>query len=144
MSFNIQNNKLYYKDLNITGQLSWILIPLSIYIIIYKKELIKYFSYIFIAIAILGSIEAFYITSILYNYYFYGLILIILHILLLYPLLNFKKYFKPNTINYVLTILGIIILKYLPYWPYELSREFMIYGLIINALLLRSIYYILY
>ena len=41
------------------GRLSWVLVPLSLYIIFMKPEFIQYFSFIFICIAIIGTIETF-------------------------------------------------------------------------------------
>ena len=57
MKFYIKNNNLYYYDYLITDrQLSLILIPIAL-VIIYNKTFIKYFSYIFIYIAVIGMID---------------------------------------------------------------------------------------
>ena len=114
------------------GQLSWVLVPISLYIIFYKKELIKYISYIFICIAIIGTIDS-------YLFYFkypeknklFILVSVILHLVLLYPLINIQKYLQINYINYLLGIVGFIIIKFLPYWPYIVSRETFIYQYVI-------------
>jgi preprotein translocase subunit SecE len=124
----------------IKGQLSWVLIPISLYIIIYKKELIKYFSCVFICIAIIGTNNG-YLFYLKHpekiNYLF--LISLILHLVLLYPLINIQKYLQINYINYLLGIVGLIIFKILPYWPYIVSRETIIYQSIIIYVILTFI-----
>ena len=114
------------------GQLSWILVPIS-FLIIYYKKYIKYFSYAFIAIAIIGTIDSY----LLYKYEFSNsnsnsnsnrIIFIIigfailLHLILLYPLSNIKKYMQPNIVQYICCIFGVITSYLLPYWPYLISR----------------------
>ena len=51
---------------------------------------------------------------------------ILFHGILLYPLINIKKYLKPNLSNLVLGIIGILIIYFLPYWPYLVSKTDMI------------------
>jgi hypothetical protein len=98
------------------GQLSWVLVPISLYIIFYKKELIKYISYIFICIAIIGTYD----TYLIYSKYFaevnllYILLSYIFHLALLFPLINIQEYLQINYINYLLGIVGLIIIKFLP------------------------------
>ena len=124
-------NEDFFKHM-MKGQLSWVLVPISLYIIFYKKELIKYFSYIFICIAIIGTIDS-------YLFYFkypeknklFILASVILHLVLLYPLINIQEYLQINYINYLLGIVGFIIIKFLPYWPYIVSRETFIYQYVI-------------
>jgi hypothetical protein len=131
------------------GQLSWVLVPISFFII-YHKKYIKYFSYAFITIAIIGTID----TYLIYKYEFsnsnnsnsnpiiliiLGLI-ILLHLILLYPLTNIKKYMKPNIIQYISCIFGILTSYLLPYWPYLLSRT----NVIITTLIVYSISFLLY
>jgi len=105
------------------------------YLILYYKTYIKYFSYAFVVIAIIGIVE----TILLFEKYNYFLLIsasIILHAILLYPLTNIKKYLKLNISNIALAFLGIIITLFLPYWPYILSRStFIIFGIIIYIFL---------
>jgi len=132
---NIFNKDFYYYDYKLNnGMLSWLLIPLS-YIILYYKTYIKYFSYIFILIAIIGIIETILLFK-TYNYLILMSLSILLHAILLYPLTNIKKYLKPNISNIALAFLGIIITLFLPYWPYILSRStFIIFAIIIYIFL---------
>jgi len=129
----------FFKEI-MQGQLSWVLIPISFYIIIYKKELIKYFSYVFICIAIIGTNNGylFYLRYPEKNKLFI-LASVILHLALLYPLINIQKYLQINYINYLLGIVGLIIFKILPYWPYIISRETIIYQSIIIYVILTFI-----
>jgi len=117
------NNEVFFKHIK-KGQLSWLLVPISLYIIFYKKELIKYFSYIFLCIAIIGTID----TYLVYLKYPKVNLLFILpsyifHLALLFPLINIQEYLQINNINYLLGIIGLIIIKFLPYWPYVLTRD---------------------
>lgn len=112
---------IYYYDYKLNnGRLSWLLIPLSLYILYYKTY-IKYFSYLFIVIAIIGIVDTILLFE-KYNYFFLNSASIILHAILLYPLTNIKKYLKLNISNIILGLLGIIIIAFLPYWPYILYK----------------------
>ena len=128
---NIFNKDFYYYDYKLNnGMLSWLLIPLS-YLILYYKTYIKYFSYIFILIAIIGIIETILLFK-TYNYLILMSLSILLHAILLYPLTNIKKYLKPNISNFIFGSIAINIINFLPYWPYILSRNtFIIITLII-------------
>lgn len=113
---------LYYYDYKLNnGMLSWLLIPLS-YIILYYKSYIKYFSYIFVVIAIIGIVETILLIK-KYNYFLLISASLILHAILLYPLTNIKKYLKLNISNIALAFLGIFTILNLPYWPYILPRS---------------------
>ena len=130
MSFTIKNNNLYYYHYLISDkQLSLILVPIA-FIIIYYDVYIKYFNYIFIYIALIGIIDNYFKFK-KHKLYFIFISILIFHLILLYPLINFKKYMKPNIINYILSLLAIFIIIFLPFWPYELSREIFILVLII-------------
>lgn len=133
------NNEVFFKHIK-KGQLSWLLVPISLYIIFYKKELIKYFSYIFLCIAIIGTID----TYLVYLKYPKVNLLFILpsyifHLALLFPLINIQEYLQINNINYLLGIIGLIIIKFLPYWPYLVSRVLMTYISIIIYFILTVI-----
>tara|TARA_Y100000389_G_scaffold134474_1_gene131948 strand:- start:672 stop:1103 length:432 start_codon:yes stop_codon:yes gene_type:complete len=125
MNFYIKNNNIFYEDYKILdGSLSLIIIPIAI-VLILKKYLIEYFSYMFLCVAIIGSIDVYY-RYVIYKYFWLFSMGGLLHLLLLYPLINIKKYMKPNKINFLLVLLGIIIITFLPYWPYELKKTNMI------------------
>jgi hypothetical protein len=127
------------------GQLSWILVPISLLIIFYKKELIKYFSYIFLCIAIIGTIDTYLVQLKYSKIKLFILLSYIFHLLLLYPLINIKEYIQINNTNYLLGIIALLIINYLPYWPYVLTRDtitsliFIIY-LILTFISLINIY----
>ena len=122
------------------GQLSWFLVPVSLYILLYKKELIKYISYVFICIAIIGTFDSYLVhlkypeVNILFTLPSY-----IFHLALLYPFINRQEYLQINNINYLLGIIGLIIIKFLPYWPYIVSRDTMTYLIIIIYFILTFI-----
>jgi hypothetical protein len=145
MKLYIKNNNIFYNDINIVrGELSFILVPISIFIILNHKYLIKYINYNLVFIAIVGVIDTIYKFFINERVYFILFSSIILHSLLLYPLLNFKKYMQPNIVNFLFSIIAAIIIKLLPYWPYELSRDTMIIFLICINILFTYCYYLLY
>jgi hypothetical protein len=126
-SLNLINNNFSKLFSHYTrGQLSWVLVPVAFFII-YNKKYIKYFSYAFITIAIIGTID----TYLVYKYVFIDsnsiitIILglaIVLHLILLYPLTNIKKYMQPSIIQYIFCIFGVLTSYLWSYWPYLISR----------------------
>ena len=64
-------------------------------IILYNKDYIKYFSYPSIAISIIGLIDTYYVY-LKYKYLWFFSLIAILHLILLYPLINIDSYLKPN------------------------------------------------
>ena len=135
MNFYIKNNNIYYEDYKILdGRLSLVLVPLAILIILNKK-LIKYFSYIFLCIALIGIIDSYLEYKRNKKLLFIITFSILFHGILLFPLLNIKKYLKPNLSNLALGIIGILIIYFLPYWPYVISKK--------NMMLLIPVIYIL-
>ena len=136
---NIFTKDFYYYDYKLNnGRLSWLLIPLS-YLILYYKSYIKYFSYAFVVIAIIGIVETILLIE-KYNYFLLISASLILHAILLYPLTNIKKYLKLNISNIALAFLGIVTILYLPYWPYILPRS----TIIIFAIIIYSFLFLLY
>ena len=141
MVLSIRNNDIYYYKFKLNnGILSWFLIPFLAIILINKKY-INYFSYVCIYVAILGTIETYYV-SLNYNYFYLFTASAIIHLILLYPLINIEKYFKPNIFNIFTGIIGLFIIYFLPYWPYILSRNIFAYFLIFTYILLVTIYYL--
>jgi hypothetical protein len=140
MVLNFKNNSVYYKDYKLNnGMLSWFLIPFFIINIIFYKNYIKYFSYVSIAVAIIGIIETYYFY-LKYKYFFIAIISIIFHLILLYPLINIDNYLKPNISNLILVIIGLFIIYFLPYWPYLISKNSIILLLLFSYLLTYTIY----
>ena len=144
MFFYIKNGELYNYDLNlnktVSGRLSLILIPLGLYFLLKKKEWIKYVSNIFLITAIYGSIETYLVYLKFKKSYLVLLLIGLLHIILLYPLINIKKYLKPNIINNILGLLSILIILYWPFWPYNWSRVNTVYLAIIIYIIARILY----
>ena len=144
-SFNLNlPNDNYIFSYYGRGQLSWVLVPIAFFII-YNKKYIKYFSYAFISIAIIGIID----TYLIYKYVFNNSntiitiilgFIILLHLVLLYPLTNIKKYMEPNIIQYICCLFGVITTYFLPYWPYLISRT----NVIITTIIIYSTSILLY
>lgn len=129
--FKIKNNNLYFNKYRIfDGQLSFVLVPFIFYLIFFKNDWIQYFSYIMLLVAIVGSIDS-YLKAIKYKDFVFFILLGILHFCGFYPLVNIKKYLHINLYNYLSSIFGIIIIYFLPYWPYEISRFNIIFILLI-------------
>tara|TARA_A100001011_G_scaffold394953_1_gene488586 strand:+ start:1213 stop:1644 length:432 start_codon:yes stop_codon:yes gene_type:complete len=142
MKFHIKNNNLYYYHIPIFGgQLSYFLFFIYLYIIFVHPNFIKNINYLSIIVAVFGIIDTIlHINK--YNLYLIFLFIIFFHLIFFYPFINFKKYMKPNMINYFLSFIGILIIKFLPYWPYLISRENGIYLFIAINLFFTSIYYL--
>jgi hypothetical protein len=135
------SNNFYFKF-----ELSYILVPLLGYIYINNKKSRSILLYGLVYIAIIGTINTIFLRDKivktkygLYQYY----ATIIFHLVLLLTLLDFNKYGYPNLISFLVMVIGIIILKILPYWPYYLSRDIMIYGYILCYVILSIIYYLI-
>ena len=111
-------------------------------IILYFKNYIKYFSNIFLAIFICGIIDS-YKKSIIYQLSIILYANLIFHIFGLYPLLNFKKYFKPNLINFLVGFFAILVIIFLPYWPYDVNRSIFIILIILIYLVTTIIYFLI-
>lgn len=139
MLLTIKNNNIYYKHYKLNdGRLSWFLIPLLI-IILYNNNNIKYFSYPSIAVALIGTIDTYYMY-IKYKYFWFFTLVALLHLILLYPLINIDSYLKPNITNLIFGIIGLFIIYFLPYWPYLLTRNNFILLLLFSYLLTYIIY----
>ena len=137
------NNIYYYKYKLNNGMLSWFLVPLIIHLY-YSYNYIKYIpyiSYISIIIAIIGNYESLLFIK-KYNYYLAGILSIIIHSILLYPLINIKKYLKPNLVTLLILFFSILIINYLPYWPYIITRDNMIKYIIYLHIIIYFIYFI--
>ena len=143
MEFKIINNNIYYKNFKIFNfELSLFLVPLLLLIILYFKKYINYFSNIFLAIFICGTIDS-YVKSIIYKLPILLYANLIFHSFGLYPLLNFKKYFKPNLINFLVGFFAILVIIFLPYWPYDVNRSIFIISIILIYLVTTIIYFLI-
>lgn len=135
-------NKFYFK-----GEISWILIPIFIYLYVFVKKSRSILFYPFLLVAILGIWNLILVKKDIFRYK-YGLIqfifVFIFHFILLLPILQYKKYSNPNFYSLLLILLGILILKFLPWWPYEgFKRNQMILNILILYLFLNLIFYML-
>lgn len=139
MVLTFKNNNIYYKKYKLNdGRLSWFLVPF--FIIIYlNKDYIKYFSYPSIAVAIIGTIDTYYMY-LKYKYFWSFILVSLLHLILLYPLINIDNYLKPNISNLIFGIIGLFIIYFLPYWPYDITKKQGIILLIFSYLLTYTIY----
>jgi hypothetical protein len=116
-------------------ELSYVLIPLSFILYVFFPLLRSYILFHIICISIIGIIDT------IFNYinnldilFLIGSLLI--HLLMLLVLINFKKYGKINSISILLLLIPNLTILLLPYWPYTLTRNNMIF-------LYNSIYFIL-
>lgn len=133
MVLNFKDNNLYYYNYKIfNGQLSILLVPI-LFCLLYYKRYIKYFSNIFLLVFIVGIIDSYYL-SVKYNLRGILYYSILVHLIGLYPLINFKKYFEPSIFNIFVYLLAIIIIFCLPYWRYLVSR--------LNVFIITTVIYI--
>lgn len=123
-------------QINFRYQLSWILVPLAVYLYIYANSIRPIILYHIIIIAIIGSIDTLY--SIKTNGFFVNLFSMIFHLSLLFVFPQFNQYGYFNIGSFLLLILANIILFSLPIWPYSMTRYtiFLLYNGIYLALLL--------
>jgi len=123
MKITFKNNNVYYYHYKVfQGELSWVLVPIVFLLIFYFNNYIKYVSLIFLLIGIVGIIDTYYkmIKEKLIGYF---ILIMIMHAISFYPLLNIKKYFDYNNIIYIFGLLALAITYFLPYWPYDVSRN---------------------
>ena len=135
-------NNFYFK-----GGISWILIPLFIYLYIFVDKSRNILFYPCLLVAILGIWNLLLVKKDILKYK-YGLIqfifVFIFHFLLLLPIIQYKKYSNINLYSLLLILLGMLILKFLPWWPYDgFKRNEMIFYILIVYLFLNIIFYIL-
>ena len=126
MKITFKNNNVYYYHYKLfRGELSWVLVPIVFILILYFNNYIKYVSLIFLLIGIVGLIDTYYkfMKEKLLGFF---ILVIIMHLVGFYPLLNVKKYFEYNNIIYIFGLLALAITYFLPYWPYDVSRKFVL------------------
>ena len=126
MKITLKNNNVYYYHYKLfRGELSWVLVPIVFILILYFNNYIKYVSLIFLLIGIVGLIDTYYkfMKEKLLGFF---ILVIIMHLVGFYPLLNVKKYFEYNNIIYIFGLLALAITYFLPYWPYDVSRKFVL------------------
>ena len=142
MKITFKNNNIYYYHYKLLrGELSWVLLPITVALIYYYNSYIKYVSLIFLLIGIVGLIDGYY-KIIHEKLVFIFIISIFIHLIGFYPLLNITKYFEYNNIIYLFGLLSLAITYFLPYWPYNVSRKLI--GTIIILLYLSYTLYHVY
>ena len=108
-------------------QLSWYLIPLLLILwYVYPKSHII-FTNLMMCVVIIGLIETLFFSSLA----IIGKIInIIIHLLLLVPLyfspLNLNTLSALNKWNFSIYVLGVFVILYLPFWPYKMSRIYLL------------------
>ena len=118
--------------LNQYGYLSTILIPLTLILYVFIQPLRPVLFKHMIAVGLIGIIET--------GYFFEGykkkhhtwwtkgwqpatyIFCMILHVLLLLVLINFPQYWNFNKFSFVLLIIVNLIIIFLPWWPYFMSK----------------------
>ena len=123
MEITFKNNNVYYYHYKVfNGELSIALVLIAFLLIFYFNDYIKYVSLIFLLLGIVGSIDCYYKSK---KEKLLGILIfgIIMHLVGFYPLLNVKKYFEYNNIIYLFGVLALLIVYFLPYWPYAISRN---------------------
>jgi len=126
MKIIFKNNNVYYYHYKLfRGELSWVLFPIILILIFYLNNYIKYVSLIFLLIGIVGIIDTYYkiLEQKLVGIF---ILIIIMHLVGFYPLLNVNKYFEYNNIIYLFGIIALASIYFLPYWPYSVSRNIVI------------------
>ena len=144
MKFYIKNNNIYYYNYPIIkGELSPLLGIIYIWFLITNVKYIINFNYLSIFVGIFGIIDSLlHIPK--YKLYLFFIINALLHLIFLYPLINYKKYMKPNILNYILSAIGLLIIVLLPYWPYIISKVKAIVFLIFINIFFTYYYYFHY
>ncbi len=122
------------------------MVPVLGILYIYCPIIRPYLIYALIYIALIGTYNTILVREEILKtkygkYQYWGTI--IFHLILLLSLLEFKKFGYPNIGSFIIMLIGILILNYLPYWPYHLSRELMITSYIILYIILSIIYYLI-
>ena len=139
----------FLDNIYFTYQLSSFLVPLGIFAYLFFINLRPVLMYSLIYISIIGSIDTFLLKDKIiksgkqYGQLHYYLFLFS-HLLLLLPLIEFKKYGFPNLPSLIVMIIGIIVLVFLPYWPYYLDRSIFISTYIGTYIILIGIYKLLF
>jgi hypothetical protein len=127
------NLNKYTTDLNKYGALSTLLVPLTL-ILYFVKNIKAPLTYGMITIGIVGIIDTILMcnASNICSFCPYSnlaykpivcMLSIIGHLVILYPLIEFKKYGYPNIPSYLFGFILLITVIIIPWWPYQLSRK---------------------
>ena len=134
------------NDIYFNYELSYILVPILVILYIYCPIIRSCMIYALIYIGLIGIYNTILVREKILKtkygrYQYWGII--IFHLILLLSVFEFMKVGYPNIGSLIIMFIGILIIYYLPYWPYYLSREFMINFYIILYVILSIIYYLI-
>ena len=118
-------------------QLSYLLVPLAVILYIYIPAFRSYLLYHMVCCGLIGTTDTINYNTLGKTGIVFTITSIIFHLGMLAVLYEFKKYGKINAISLFLLLLANIIILYLPYWPYSLSRKTILF-------LYNFIYFILF
>ena len=112
--------------LNFNFKVSYLLIPFIFLLYNYLPNTRKYILYHAVCIGIIGTIECYYSYSEKNIGIVTAIVSTIIHLLLLFVLVDFQKYGKINFISLVLLFVANLVILFLPYWPYSIKREYIL------------------
>ena len=123
-------------------QLSYILVPLAVILYIYNSSFRSYLLYHMVCWGLIGTIDTINYYKLSKSGIVFTITSLIFHLALLLVLCNFQNYGKINLISLLLLLVANLVIIYLPYWPYSLTRQtvLFLYNLIYFALCIKSIY----
>ena len=125
--------------LNQYGDLSTLLIPLTLILYIFVQPLRPVFFKAMVAIGLIGIIEL--VIGLCINRYkkinklsksikispvFLWIGALIAHIIILFVLIDFSKYWQFNKFSFLLLIVANLIIIFLPWWPYIMSKPILL------------------
>ena len=144
MKLTIKNNNIYYYNCPIFNRyLSPFFFLIYLYFLVYNIPFIINFNYLSIFIGLFGIIHCIF-QIIKYKLYFIFILSILYHIIFFYPLSSFKNFMTPNITNYILSIIGILIVIFFPKWPYLIQKKKAIALLILINIFFTYYYYFHY
>ena len=123
--------------LNFNFKLSYLLIPIIFLLYNYLHNTRKYILYHALCICIIGIIESFYSYIEKNIGIVIAIISTIIHLSLLFVLVDFQKYGKINLFSLVLLFIVNLVILFLPYWPYSIEKKTIL-------ILYNTIYFLLY
>jgi len=134
------------KDIYFKFELSYIIIPVFGILYIYNINTRPYLIYFLIYIGLIGTYNTILLKdkilkSKIGKFQYWGSI--IFHLILLISLCQFNKFGYPNLISFIIMVISILVLNYIPYWPYYLSRYEMIIFYLNLYIILSLIYFII-
>ena len=120
-------------------QLSYILVPLSLYLYIYFPLLRVNLEYHMVCIGIIGAIDSIIRFRLKKTGILFTILSILSHLSLLFISFYLRNTGKKNVVSFILLILANIVIFFLPYWPYSLKRKtiLFLYNFIFTLLFLH-------